>query len=380
LSVSTENEDSVFIDKEINIRDNCYAFGFPNNDEENEAKAIGLESDKDGMTFEVVFDDAKTVKFKGEQFKEGFSGSPILNEVTGAICSIITISRDTDEIKGGYGISLEKLSEFSGLKYNNVDDIKNWKSDKQTLLQSQEEELNKLVIINTQTYIEKLNNYDNGNINLYSCEQLKEKDIVDKNDLNIKQSHIIPRDGYIEPRLVEIKELGIHVAVCPVTFEEYDLFCEDMKLNPPQSYQFQFPREDYPVINVNWNDAVKYCEWLNSKTNQFKYRLPFSEEWDKIAKLNYIDIDKIDNYICHKGNKITTLQRIATKKAGDLGIFDMYGNINEWCDDNYDEKNKIIKGESFNHYFENLDIEINYCLQNESKKLLGFRMIANKIT
>jgi len=129
LSVNTNNEDSVFIDKTISIRDNCYAFGFPNNDEENKAKASGLESDTDGMTFEVVFDDNKTVKFKGEQFKEGFSGSPVLNEKTGAVCSIVTISREPDEIKGGFGISFEKLSEFSDLEYNNEDDIKNWISD-----------------------------------------------------------------------------------------------------------------------------------------------------------------------------------------------------------------------------------------------------------
>lgn len=41
-------------------------------------------------------------------------------------------------------------------------------------------------------------------------------------DGDIKQSHIIYRDGYIEPRTVYIEELNIHVAVCPVTFEEYD--------------------------------------------------------------------------------------------------------------------------------------------------------------
>jgi len=48
---------------------------------------------------------------------------------------------------------------------------------------------------------------------------------------NITQSHIIYRDGYIEPRTVYIEELDIYVAVCPVTFEEYDCcFNDDIEI------------------------------------------------------------------------------------------------------------------------------------------------------
>jgi hypothetical protein len=207
----------------------------------------------------------------------------------------------------------------------------------------------------------------------------KEKKSIEKK-VKDKLPHIIYRDGYIEPRTVYIEELDIHVAVCPVTFEEYDLFCEDRGMIHPKPYKYKFPRENYPIINIKWDDAIEYCAWLSSKVDTFKYKLPSSKEWDTIAKLNSINIDKIDDYIWHKGNDTTIIKRVGTKKSGKLGIFDLFGNINEWCDDNYDKKNKIIKGESFNHFFENLDTELNYYLQNESKKLLGFRIIANKIS
>jgi len=228
LEVNTYNENYVNIDIKVNIRDNCYAFGFPNNDEENKELAKELQSDKDGMTFEVVDINDGVIKFKGEQFKEGFSGSPVLNEKTGKVCGIISISRDSDELKGGYGISIEKLSLFS-YKEQNKNEI-------------------------TETI--SLKNGDSFDIKLVKVE-------LDDNKT-------------------------IYVGKYPVTFKEYDLFCKDTNRNKVTS---KWGRDTQPVINVNLNDAKEYIKWLNRNSNNKQYFLPTSEDWILVAKKNIPNID-----------------------------------------------------------------------------------------
>jgi formylglycine-generating enzyme required for sulfatase activity len=94
-----------------------------------------------------------------------------------------------------------------------------------------------------------------------------------------------------------------------------------------------------PVINVSWNDAMAFCKWLTGLTGIY-YRLPTEAEWEYVAKddknatewwkKNYDDLGWF------KENASGNLQSVGQKKPNEWGIFDLYGNVKEWCFDWYD--------------------------------------------
>jgi formylglycine-generating enzyme required for sulfatase activity len=80
-------------------------------------------------------------------------------------------------------------------------------------------------------------------------------------------------------------ELPVHeveldsFAICryPVTFFKYDAFCSAMNRKKPDDNGWG--RGHRPVVNVNWQDATEYCQWLSKETGHM-YRLPTEAEWE----------------------------------------------------------------------------------------------------
>ena len=111
--------------------------------------------------------------------------------------------------------------------------------------------------------------------------------------------------------------------------------------------------DDYPVLGVNWDSAVAYCNWLSRKTGK-KYRLPTEAEWEKAARGTDQRRYPWGNDIDHSYANFVGARAYDTgsqpgfydgSKRGDLqthsnasvyGAFDMAGNVMEWCQDWYD--------------------------------------------
>ncbi len=175
-----------------------------------------------------------------------------------------------------------------------------------------------------------------------------------------------------------------YLGACPVTRSQFRRFVEDKQYkteaekgpepgaygwNPDtRSYEFNakyswrnvgFEQTDeHPVVNVSWNDAVAFCQWLSNREGS-TYRLPSEAEWeyacragsttryysgddpetlarvanvaDASAKANF---PKLKHTIRAKDGYVFT-SPVGSFKPNAFGLYDMHGNVWQWCSDWY---------------------------------------------
>ena len=119
--------------------------------------------------------------------------------------------------------------------------------------------------------------------------------------------------------------------------------------------------DEHPVVNVSWNDATAFCNWLSTKEGK-TYRLPTEAEWEYACRAGtttrYYSGDDPET-LAKVGNVADAATKAAFPqspgpflKASDgyaftspvgmfrpnaFGLFDMHGNVQQWCADRYDE-------------------------------------------
>ncbi|KOR30647.1 hypothetical protein TI04_04775, partial [Achromatium sp. WMS2] len=96
-----------------------------------------------------------------------------------------------------------------------------------------------------------------------------------------------------------------------------------------------------PVINVNWDDAQAYCQWLTQQTGQ-KYRLPTEAEWEYACRAGgkgeYCfgdNVAMLKDYAWYSENSGNQTHPVGEKLPNAWGLYDIHGNVWEWCQDRW---------------------------------------------
>jgi formylglycine-generating enzyme required for sulfatase activity len=129
-----------------------------------------------------------------------------------------------------------------------------------------------------------------------------------------------------------------------VTFDEFDLFVRQSGHNH-RTKNNGLGRPRQPVVDVNWDDAQAYCQWLSGKSDK-QYRLPSEAEWEYAARggttTMYYWGDNPDSeyayFFTGKASEQWTGKLVVPAGIYDpnpFGLYDMLGNVWEWCEDDW---------------------------------------------
>jgi formylglycine-generating enzyme required for sulfatase activity len=199
-------------------------------------------------------------------------------------------------------------------------------------------------------------------------------------------------------RFVEVKGTDVLFCVHETRRQDYELYASENQ-DVDSAWKNQrcegIPcgaNDDHPVTGVNWHDAKNFCDWLSRKEGKV-YRLPTDEEWSfavgigrdekrgkgitpsmvagKQAKDfpwgtnfpprtadksgNYSDINAhgkfpLRPWIEGYDDGFITTSPVMSFKPSKSGIYDLGGNVNEWCEDWYDhsQQARVLRGASWN--------------------------------
>lgn len=116
--------------------------------------------------------------------------------------------------------------------------------------------------------------------------------------------------------------------------------------------------DNAPIIGISWYDATAYCEWLREKTGE-NYGLPTEKEWEYSCRAGTKtewsfgdDEKKLEKYAWYDENSNGTTHEVGKKLPNPWGLYDMHGNVWEWCEDWYyeDQDGKVLRGGSWDNF------------------------------
>ena len=164
--------------------------------------------------------------------------------------------------------------------------------------------------------------------------------------IQIPNGKITLRDDRIK-HTWEIEIQTFHIAKFPVT--------QDLYFEITQECPSFFKGKKKPVESVSWKDALYFCNLLSIKADLKPcyelnndnvlfdsmangYRLPSEAEWQYAcqAGTNKIRYGELDDIAWYKENSNNETQEVGRKAPNEWGLYDMLGNVWEWCSDLYD--------------------------------------------
>ncbi len=179
-----------------------------------------------------------------------------------------------------------------------------------------------------------------------------------------------------------------------VTFDQYDAFCDATGKQKPDDNGWG--RGSRPVLDVSYDDAVEFCQWF-SKVTGSAVRLPNEAEWEYAAQGGcrsrgyiYSGSDNSDEVSWNEANSGNQTHPVGRKKPNELGLFDMSGNLWEWCADWPDTSSggsptpggvveHALRGNSYDNPANRSSCKLSVRLDKDSRHInIGFRVARSK--
>ena len=173
-----------------------------------------------------------------------------------------------------------------------------------------------------------------------------------------------------KPRHAVHIDYDIAMSKYPVTVEEYMLYAQATGAIVPEE-RHEHLGFDVPVRRVKWTDAVAYAQWKSQREGK-RYRLPTEAEWEYACRAGSEgaygfgeDSSLLETYAWYADNAGKVTHDVGTKQPNAWGLYDMHGNVWEWCLDRYAEdyhdvpndgsaygvasdKGRVLRGGSYN--------------------------------
>ena len=189
-----------------------------------------------------------------------------------------------------------------------------------------------------------------------------------------------PMEDWDEAPRREVKVDAFRMSATEVTNAQYEAFDPSHK----RGEQGFSTGDDEAVIMVSWDDAMAYCRWLSEQTGKH-YRLPTETEWEYACRAgtttayNTGDTFPESQWKVQKNTRdkeYVSLQ-VAQFEPNVWGLYDMHGNVEEWCHDYYgDTEFRSVRGGSHNtpvRYLRSANRSAS--VQADRSVLLGFRVV-----
>ena len=121
-----------------------------------------------------------------------------------------------------------------------------------------------------------------------------------------------------------------------VTFEQYDRFAKATERKLPGACGWG--RGSRPIMKISWHDATAYTQWLSDSTGE-NFRLPTEAQWEYACRAGTMTDYSFGQNITEgqvNFNKIENkTMPVGSYRPNQLGIYEMHGNVWEWCSDWY---------------------------------------------